>query len=80
MNQIQRIAKNIGVIGAAQTLTALMAFILVIYLARFLGEADFGKYNSALSLTTLIAIFADLGFNQLIVREIPRNKKLSTTL
>lgn len=44
-------------------------------MVRFLGEADFGKYNFALSLKTLIAIFADLLVNQLIVREIARNKK-----
>lgn len=78
MNQIQRIAKNIGVTGATQIITALMAFLLAIYLARFLGEADFGKYNFALSLTTLLAIFTDLGVNQLIIREIAREKGLST--
>ena len=47
MNQIQRIVKNIGVMGAAQVLTALISFVLPIYFARFLGEADFGKYNFA---------------------------------
>ncbi|MGB9844836.1 flippase [Methanothermobacter tenebrarum] len=77
MNQIQRIVKNMGVTGTAQILTALISFVLVIYLARFLGEADFGKYNFAFSFTSLFVIFADLGVNQLLIREIAREKQLS---
>ena len=78
MNQVQRIAKNIGVTGTAQILTALMSFILMIYLARFLGEAGFGKYNFVFSLTTLLVTFTDLGVNQLLVREIARERGLSS--
>ena len=77
MNQVQRIVKNIGVTGFAQVLTSLMAFVLLLYLARILGEADFGKYSFAISLTTLLATFTDLGVNQLLVREIARDKDLS---
>lgn len=77
MNQVQRIVKNIGVTGLGQVITAFMGFILLIYLARFLGEADFGKYNFALSLTTLLATFTDLGVNQLLVREIARERDQS---
>jgi len=77
MNQIQKIVKNMGVMGAAQVLTALISFVLLIYLARFLGEADFGKYNFAFSFTNLFAIFADLGISQLLIREIARKKQLS---
>lgn len=79
MNQVQRIVKNIGVIGIAQIFIAFMSFIFMIYLARFLGEADFGKYNFAFSLTTLLVIFTDLGVNQLLVREIARQKELSSS-
>ncbi|HIH64453.1 MAG: hypothetical protein PWP32_1664 [Methanothermobacter sp.] len=78
MNQVQRIVKNIGVTGTAQILTALMSFVFMIYLARFLGEAGFGKYNFAFSLTTLLVTFTDLGVNQLIVREIARERDLSS--
>ncbi|HHW16493.1 MAG TPA: oligosaccharide flippase family protein [Methanothermobacter sp.] len=46
-----------------------MAFVLLIYLARILGEADFGKYSFLISLTTLLATLTDLGVNQLLVRE-----------
>ena len=69
MNEVQRIVKNISVTGLAQVLTSLMAFVLFIYLARILGEADFGKYSFSISLTTLLATLTDLGVNQLLVRE-----------
>jgi O-antigen/teichoic acid export membrane protein len=46
-----------------------LAFVLLIYLARILGEADFGKYSFLISLTTLLATLTDLGVNQLLVRE-----------
>ena len=77
MNEVQRIVKNISVTGLAQVLTSLMAFVLFIYLARILGEADFGKYSFSISLTTLLATLTDLGVNQLLVREIARDKDLS---
>jgi len=78
MNQVQRIVKNIGVTGLAQVLTSLMAFILLIYLARILGEADFGIYNFAMSVTALFVVITDLGVNQLLVREIARERDRSS--
>lgn len=77
MNPVQKIVKNIGVTGISQFLLALIGFIFMIYLARVLGEAGFGQYNFVLSLTSLFVIFTDLGVNQLLVREIARDKKLS---
>lgn len=78
MNQVQRIVKNIGVTGFAQVLTSLMAFVLLLYLARILGEADFGIYNFAMSITTLFVVITDLGVNQFLVREIAREKDRSS--
>ena len=77
MNTVQRIAKNIGVLGISQVVTSILGFILLIYIARYLGEVGFGKYSFALSFTALFAIFADLGISNLIIREIARNKELT---
>ncbi len=77
MNAVQRIVKNIGVTGLGQILIAVIAFFFMIYLARLLGEAGFGRFNFALSLTSLLVIFTDLGVNQLLIREIAREKELS---
>ncbi|NAS89369.1 hypothetical protein C4E24_06490 [ANME-1 cluster archaeon AG-394-G21] len=77
MNTIQRITKNIGVYGISQVVTSLLGFILLIYIARYLGEVEFGKYSFAVSFTALFIIFADLGISNLIIRELARNKELT---
>ena len=77
MNTIQRIAKNVGVLGISQVITSVLGFFLLIYIARYLGEVGFGKYSFALSFTALFVIFADLGISNLIIREIARNKELT---
>ncbi|MBU4608944.1 MAG: flippase, partial [Euryarchaeota archaeon] len=77
MNPTQRIMKNVGVNGISQIFLSLIGFLFMIYLARFLGEGGFGQYNFVLSFTSLFVIFSDLGVNQLLVREVARNKELS---
>jgi len=77
MNTIQTIAKNTGVLGISQVITSILGFILLIYIARYLGEVGFGKYSFALSFTALFIIFADIGISNLIIRELARNKELT---
>ena len=77
MNTIQTIAKNTGVLAISQVITSILGFILLIYLARYLGEVGFGKYSFAISFTALFVIFADLGISNLIIRELARNKELT---
>ncbi|CAD7775958.1 Polysaccharide biosynthesis protein [Candidatus Methanoperedenaceae archaeon GB50] len=77
MNTVQRIAKNTGVLGISQVITSILGFFLLICIARYLGEAGFGKYSFAVSFTALFIIFADLGISQLIIRELARNKELT---
>lgn len=75
MNSAQKIIKNIGITGISQIIVSLLAFVLLIYIARYFGEADFGIYNFALSFTSLFTIFADIGLSGLLIREIARNKE-----
>jgi len=75
MNSIQRIAKNIGMAGISQLAVSILAFVLMIYIARYFGPAEYGVYSFAISFTTLFAIFADIGISQFMIRNIARNKK-----
>jgi len=75
MNSIQRIAKNIGMSFISQIIVSIFGFLLLIYIARFLGEAEFGIYSFAVSFTSLFIVLADIGISQLIIREIARDKK-----
>lgn len=78
MNSIQRIAKNISVSGISQIIISILGFLFLIYVARYLGESEFGIYSFAISFTSLFILFADIGISQLIVREIARNKDLTS--
>ena len=77
MNTAKTIAKNTGVLGISQVITSILGFFLLIYTARYLGEVGFGKYSFAVSFTALFTIFANLGINNYIIREIARNKELT---
>ena len=77
MSSIIRIVKNIGVTGISQFIIAILGFIFLIYVARYLGEAEYGIYSFAISFTSIFIIFSDIGISQLIVREISRSKSSS---
>lgn len=77
MNTTQNIAKNVSVLGVSSVITSVLGFFLLIYIARYLGEVEFGKYSFAMSFTALFIIFANFGINNLIIREIARNKELT---
>ncbi len=77
MSNVRKIIKNIVVLGVSQVLNSVLSFFLLIYVARYLGEHDFGKYSFAISFTSLFVIFANFGINNLIIREIARNKQLT---
>lgn len=77
MNTTQKIVKNTTVLVIMQITTMCLGLIFSIYLAKYLGVSDFGKYSFALSFTSLLSIIVDVGFNQLTIREISRdNTKL----
>ncbi|MGB2842408.1 MAG: oligosaccharide flippase family protein [Halobacteriota archaeon] len=76
MNTVQAIAKNTAALAISHIITSILGFFLLIYLARYLGEVGFGKYSFALSFTTLFVVFANLGMNNYIIRELARNKNL----
>jgi len=74
MNIIQRIAKNTLALFTAQLVVSISSIILSIYIARNLGDIIFGRYSFALAFTAFFAIFSNLGYDTLLVREVARNK------
>lgn len=74
MNIVQKLVKNTAALLIMQITTMVLSLIFSIYLAKYLGVNYFGKYSFALSFTTLLAIIVDIGFNQITVREISRDK------
>jgi len=74
MNTVQKIAKNLVALSIAQLANLALGFVLSIYIARSLGDINFGKYSFALAFTSLFAVFSDMGYNTLLVREVAKDK------
>ncbi len=75
MTKISNIAKNTSYLTLALILQKIISFSYFILLARYLGPADLGKYYFAISFTTIFAIFIDLGFANVLTREIAKNQE-----
>ena len=75
MNAVQRIAKNTALF-TAHFVVSILGLILSIFIARNLGDVIFGKYSFALAFTAIFAVFSDLGYNTLLIREVARDKSL----
>lgn len=69
---LRRIFKNTLWISAANIIGKGLAFLLTIYIARYLGDSMYGKFSFALSLVGILAVVADFGLGNFAVREIAR--------
>lgn len=77
MNKISNIAKNTSYLTLALVIQKVISFTYFTLLARYLGPADLGKYYFAISFTTIFAIFIDLGFSNVLTREVAKDQKQS---
>lgn len=77
MNAVQTIAKNTSALTLMSIVTMILGLIFTVSLARCFGDIAFGKYSFAVAFTSLFAVLLDLGFNQLTIREVARDKTLA---
>ena len=72
MGTIRLIAKNSFVSIASEIFAKLLALILTIILARYLGDFGFGQYSFVIAAMMLFQIISDFGLDALTVREISK--------
>ena len=77
MDTVKRISRNIFFQSISEFTVKGLQVLALAYLARYLKEAEFGKFSFAVAFTTIAMIFIDLGLNPLFVREISRKKELA---
>ena len=70
MSTVRRIYSNLLYLSGAEFISKVLQFVLMIYAARLLDPANFGKFSFALALSSIGIIAADAGINMLIIREI----------
>ncbi len=74
MNKVANIAKNTSYLTLALIIQKIISFSYFIILARFLGLEALGQYYTAISFTTIFAIFIDLGFANALTREVAKDQ------
>lgn len=72
--KISHIAKNTSYFTLALILQKIISFAYFTLVARDLGPEDLGKYYFAISFTTIMAIFVDIGLANVITREVAKNR------
>jgi len=79
MSSAATISKNAAYLAVAELVSKLLQFFIIVYAARMLGAADYGKFSFALAFSMIIIVFFDAGIYTLLVREISKgmDRKIS---
>ena len=75
MSVTQRIIKNTAFLISGQIFAKIVNLALVLILAHIFGVTGFGIYSFAFAYTSLFVLLVHLGINNLLVREVARNKE-----
>lgn len=67
---LQKLALNMGSVVIGRVVSVAVGFLSIALLTRHLGPEGYGEYRIVLTLTGIGAIFADLGLQLVILREI----------
>ncbi len=79
MTKINSIAKNASYLTIALVLQKVISFAYFTLLARNLGPENLGKYYLAISFTTIFAVIIDIGLNNVLTREVARERQETET-
>lgn len=69
-----RLKRNIYFVAIGQVSQKLLAFVLIPFAARGLGDSGFGRYSLASTLMFVVVLLNDWGMNTYVTREIARQK------
>lgn len=72
MGIARNILKNTGTMVAGNLIFRLISLFTVVYLARHLSVADFGKYNFVFAYLGFFTIITDAGLGDIVVREMSK--------
>jgi O-antigen/teichoic acid export membrane protein len=74
MNKVRDIAKNTSYLTLALIIQKIISFSYFIILARYLGMEVLGQYYTAVAFTTILALVVDLGFSNILIREVAKDQ------
>ncbi len=74
MSLARTMFKNTFWLGVSSAIQMFFGFFVSIFLARYLGNIDYGKYVFVFSFTGLFGILVEFGFSNFLINEIARDK------
>ena len=74
MGTIRRVVKNFLSVSFAEVILRCITFLVIVYLARILAPANFGKIGFAQAVVAYFMLPVNLGLTILGVREVARDK------
>lgn len=71
----QTIFKNTFWLAVSEGIFRFSQFLLIIYIIRILGVAEFGKFTFALAFVSIFVMLSDFGLSDITTREFSRDKE-----
>ncbi len=65
--------KNTGLVGISRIVETLISYIIIVLISRYLGAEGLGQYSFIFGFAGLFFIFADLGLNSLMVKDLSKD-------
>lgn len=80
MTTAHKVAKNTIIVIIGNVFEKILALIISIYLARYLGVENFGTYNFILTYLMFFVSFSGFGLDSIIIRDIARNSSITNNI
>src|SRR3989344_4401002 len=77
MSSAKSIVKNTGIYFFGEIVSILLSFLLIILIARYLGEVGLGKYSFVFAFVGIFSVLSDFGVSTLMTMEISKNKSMT---
>jgi len=73
MDVANKVARNSVITIAAESVNKILALILTIAIARYMGDYGFGRYSFVVTMMMIFQILSDFGLDGLTMREVAKN-------
>jgi O-antigen/teichoic acid export membrane protein len=78
--ELKKYVSNTGYMFFGKIVNKILSLVVGIYVARYLGPENYGLLNYAQSFVALFGVFATLGLNDILVRELVDNSEKEQTM
>lgn len=80
MNITQKVFKNTAYQIGGQIFHLLLNVVIIAMIARYLGVESYGKFSLIFVILSFFIILADFGVNDIVVRELSKDKSKTSRI